>query len=121
MAVTLVGGIQRLRFGGYTALETLTQATATGAQSISLDTLITHVGLGTATGFNLNTYTLANGTEGQWKHVLATATGEGKVAFTGTATGQWVLDTADDHLALRFLTGRWRVLSSAGATLATAT
>jgi hypothetical protein len=121
MPVSLVGGALRPRFAGYVARETFTQSTATVAQAIALGTLVTHVGMGSATGFNLNTYSLAAGTEGQEKYILATATGEAKISLTGTATGQWVLDAADDWLKVVYLTAKWHVLSSAGATLATST
>ena len=120
MAISLIGGPIAQRRGGAFAKEVLTQSTATTFQAISLVTGLTTVGMGTAT--DLNMYSLAAGTENQEKFILATATGEARIFLNGgTATGLWILGSADDWLVTRFFGGSWRIIQTNGATLATAT
>lgn len=96
--------------------------TATATGEIALTTDLTELPGGTATGFSADVFTLstASAVEGQEKTVVMLATGETKVALTGTATGRFVLSDEDDLLVLRFLRAKWRVIQSS-ATLATAT
>ena len=120
MSVSVTGGKIPDR-GGF-AKETLSASTATTPQAIALTTELTVVGGGTGTGFEVNVFTLstASAIEGQTKTVMATATCEAKVAFTGTATGRLVLAQADDMIEMRYLDGKWRIIQTT-ATVATAT
>ena len=121
MAVTIIAGVPRKRGTGYRVKETLSQSTATSFQACSLDTQITHLGMGTATGIERNLYSLASGAlEGQDKSFLTTGTGEAKLYLTGTATGMHVFSEADDYLLTRYEGGKWRILVSS-ATLASTT
>lgn len=121
MAVAIIGGPLKERFTGWTAREILTQSTATANQAVTLNTAITHVGMGTATGFDLNRYSLAAGTESQAKIVLATATGEATLSMAGTSTGGLVFTEANDMVKLEYWTGLWRLMANSGATIATST
>ena len=121
MSISVTAGpvAQRAAF----ALETLAQSTSTTPQAIALTTPLTILGGGTATGFHRNVFTLstASAVEGQEKGILMTASGEAKIAFTGTATGRFVLTQADDLLYLKMFNHKWRVASYTLATLATST
>ena len=120
MAVSIIGGPIRRRREGF-AQDTYTQSTATADQSLSLDTDLSLLGMGTATGFNRNGYSLASGIEGQEKFILSTGTGEAKVAWQGMiVTGRSVLDTPGDFVFLRYFGGAWRLIEQT-ATTATAT
>ena len=109
--------------GSEYAKQTLSQSTATAFQAINLYVDRAHLGMGTATGFSLNRYSLATGAKEGWTvSILATATGEAKVHLGGgTATGLWVFGTADTYLRAIYEEHKWRVLTNSGATLATAT
>ena len=48
------------------------------------------------------------------------ATGEAKLAFTGTATGRLTFTEADDAAHMRFINDKWYILNTS-ATLAAAT
>ena len=112
----------RKRPGDWHSVETLTQSTATTPQSLNLTVDLSYLGMGTATGFGVNGYRVTDGFGGLRHFMVATASGEAKVFVdTGTATGAWVLDAVDDFLALYWLGGKWRLMASSGATLATAT
>ena len=126
--------------------ETLTQSTATTVQSLSLQTEISILGMGTATGFARNRYELASGAvEGQEKLVIAEATGEAylrvsaqsgripmQIAFASlptatnsdslyvTSTGDWVFQSAEDYILLKYISGVWTYIALVGATYATA-
>ena len=124
MAVTLVNTERRAEGGGtFSSAESLTQSTATAAQSVSLNTDVTSLGGGTATGFGVNTYELATGAvEGREKLVQLGATGEAKLSLGGgTATGQLVFAADGDLVLLRYINDVWMVMNTVGATLATAT
>lgn len=125
MAVTLSTVAERRHEGGGTfgSLESLTQSTATAAQSVSLVHDVTTLGAGTATGFGVNTYELATGAvEGREKLVQMGATGEAKLSVGGgTATGQLVFQADGDMVLMRYLNNTWLVDKTVGATLATAT
>lgn len=121
MAVSVTAGpvAQRAAF----AMETLAQSTSTVPQALALTTPLTILGGGTATGFHRNVFTLstASAVEGQEKAILMTASGEAKIAFTGTATGRFVLTLADDLLMLKMFNYKWRVVSAPLTTLASST
>ena len=121
MAISVTAGPvqQRAAF----ARETLAQSTATVAQALALTTPLTVLTGGTATGFERNVFTLstASAVEGQEKAILMTASGEAKIAFTGTATGRVVMTQADDLLLLKMFNHKWRVVSRPFATLASST
>ena len=121
VAISVTAGpvAQRAAF----ALETLAQSTSTTPQALALTTPLTILGGGTATGFHRNVFTLstASAVEGQEKGILMTATGEAYIAFTGTATGRFVLRQPDDFLLLKMFNHKWRVSSYTLATLATST
>jgi len=121
MTVTLTAGALQYRGGAYQAKEDLTQSTATAKQALSVSTDISTLGGGTATGFNVDNYSVAAGVEGQTKTVVMLATGEAKVELTGTATGKYVLSTADAVLELRYINAKWRATFNDGATIATST
>ena len=122
MSVTIIGGVPRKRGAGYRTKQSLTQSTATSYQTVSLDTELTCLGMGTATGIARNLYSLASGAvEGMDKSILSTATGEAHLLITvGTATGMHVFTEADDYLLTRYEDGKWRILVSS-ATLASTT
>ena len=127
LSITITGGAVGERRKGWFAAETLNPSTSTVPQAIALTTELTILstatgGTATATGFLRNVFTLstASAVEGQNKAIIMTGTGEAKIAFTGTATGRWVLSLADDNLMLRMLNRKWRVVNRT-ATTATAT
>ena len=120
MAVSIIGGPIHRRRSGF-AQDTYTQSTATTDQALSLNTDLSLLGMGSATGFGLNLYSLASGIEGQEKWVLSTGTGEAKLAWQGmTVTGRSVLDANGDFVFLRYVGGAWRLVQQT-ATIATAT
>lgn len=94
MTITLNTGDPQVRAGTFSDVETLTQSTATARQSISVRTMVTQIGGGTATGFGVNLFTVASyatagagPVEGMEKYITMLATGEAKVVFNGMATG----------------------------------
>lgn len=147
MAVTTITGGVQVQEGTIRSTETMTQSTATTPQSLSLFTDVSVLGAGTATGTAArNLYTLGSGNhEGQEKWIYMTATGEASVIFTqpsgriwgsiafglasatdvdqswASATGQYVMQAADDCLGVKWLNDAWTVFYSRGATLATTT
>ena len=149
MAVTITGGEVQKKGGTWQSIETLTQSTATVPQAISLNTDVTVLGMGTASGFPRNKYTLATGAvEGMEKLIISSATGEATVfipsattllpfhvAFAAlttattadavlggsTATGQWVFQSDGDFVYLKYMNGLWHFQDLAGATKATVT
>jgi hypothetical protein len=122
VAITITADRSRRRGGTFRSTESLTQSTATAYQSVNLTTDLTTLGMGTATGFGLNQYRVTDGFAGLSKSFLATASGEAKLVLdSGTATGQWVLDSPDDFLVFRFEGFKWRLLVNSGCTNATAT
>ena len=120
MTVTLTAGARQYRGGSYQAKEDLTQSTATAKQALSVNADISTLAGGTATGFNVDNYTLAAGVEGQLKTIVMLATGEAKVELTGTATGKYTFLLADSLLDLRYINAKWRVVVNS-ATIATST
>ena len=122
MAITVTGDAIARRGGSYFAEETATQSTATAFQALATTTDLAVLGGGTATGHARNRYSLAEGTEGEWKFVLMNATGEAHLYFaSGTATGMWVFSASNQLMHARFLKGLWRILESGGATTSTST
>lgn len=128
MSVVVTAGYPRKRFNDWFARETLNPSTSTTPQTISVPAQLTIFstatgGTATATGFLVNQFVLPTATavEGQIKTLLCMGTGEYKVTFTGTATGAWVFDNAEDFLQLQMLQGKWRIIAPSGATLATST
>ena len=120
MPITAIGPGPPLRGTGWRIKQTFTQSTASTAQSISPYTDLCVLGVGTATGFLINVYTLASSADGKELSLLVTGTGEAKVAMTGTATGLWVLTEADDRVRILHENGKWYIQNST-ATLATST
>lgn len=120
MTITITGGKIARRGGDLHSTEALAQSTATTVREINLTTDVTTLSGGTATGFGIDVYNLAEGTEGQTKEILMLASGEAEVTLAGTATGRLVYSDADDYTALRFTGGKWRIQTNT-ATLATAT
>lgn len=115
MAVSVVGGPQRRRGGGdNVSRQTFTQSTATADQLINLFADQVTLGVGTATGFVRNRYTLATGAE-EGKEIVIFVTGTGET-YTylggGTATGRIKLDHTDDWLLARYWFGRWWILAA---------
>ena len=101
--------------------ESFTQSTATAFQSLALHTDVVRLGVGTATGFDRNRYSLASGAdELREKFIHVTGTGEAYLYVAGTSTGLFVLNEADDFVSLKYADGKWRVLSNT-ATVATST
>ena len=129
MSIEIIAGKSRERGDGWFALETLNPSTSTSPQTISLDAPLTRVstatgGTATAVGFEINVFTLstASAVEGQTKAFLMTGTGEAKLIVTsGTATGRWVLNAADDYVKFVMHNRKWRLEVNSGATLATST
>jgi hypothetical protein len=148
MAITATTAGDRLRFRGtFQSIETMTQSTATTPQALSVTTDVSLLGGGTATGAAVrNLYTLGSGVEGQEKVIYMTATGEASVIFTqpsgrlpvqvsstivpsatavdaiwASATGQYVLQAADEYVRAVWMNSAWHVIESRGATLATTT
>lgn len=125
MAIT-IGTEYPGRPWGYGDSESLTQSTATTAQSISAVVPITYLGMGTASGDNRNNlYTLpatttasgvvGDAVEGMEKFLVATATGEAAV-YIEMATGRvpWeaamminATATVAIDQAMASATGRW--------------
>lgn len=147
MAITIAAGDKQTN-STWQSPETLTQSTATAFQALSLKTDISVLGMGTATGFGLNRYSLASGAvEGQEKLIVSSASGEAKLFVVGptqgrlplniamesnatattvdallaSATGLWVFQSDGDYILCRFMNGVWNYMDSKGATLATAT
>lgn len=138
MALTLSGGDQQSHGGTFMGIENLSQSTATAFAVISVTKNVTVLGMGTATGHNLNRYSLASSAvEGQEKIIRSEATGEAKVYVGGghsgrlpfhvafwalgtattvdgagavTATGLWYFTATDQALGLKFIDGRWRYM-----------
>lgn len=128
MSVSVTGGVVPSRGKGWFSQEILNPSTATANQSIALHVPLTLFstasgGTATATGFNVNRYTLptASAIEGEEKAIILTGTGEYKIHLTGTATGAFVMTTADTHLRVVMLANKWRVKTNSGATIATST
>ena len=128
MSISVTGGVVPSRGEGWFTLETLNPSTATADQSLALHVPLTIMstatgGTATATGFNVNRYTLstASAIEGEEKSIILTGTGEYKIFFTGTATGAFVMTAANAHLRVAMLNRKWRVLVNSGATIATST
>ena len=147
MTITINGGSQVRQEGTFQSKEDLTQSTATSRQSISLRTPVTTFSGGTATGFGVDLYTLADGNEGDEKVIVMLATGEAKMVFTtmatgvhyigkdtagiatatgyagmisGAATGALTFTTAHQYVRCKFFNGGWNILGGQ-ATFATAT
>ena len=148
MAIGTTTGGERLKFAGtFQSVESMTQSTSTVPQALSLNTDVSILGAGTATGTSArNIYTLGTGVEGQEKTIYMTATGEASVVFTqpagrlhnyfefstttvgpatvlsaASATGQYVLQAADDFVLVKWLNDAWQVMAFSGATLGTTT
>lgn len=124
MAISTTVGAQIRPVESVSAIETMTQSTATAAQSIATSFAVTTLGAGTATGtLSLNQYLLATGDgwELMEKIVQMAATGEATLQFTGTATGAHVFQADGDFIDLKQINGTWWVQNLSGATLATAT
>lgn len=147
MAITISAGDKQTN-STWQSQETLTQSTATAFQALSLKTDISVLGMGTATGFARNLYSLASGAvEGQEKLIICSATGEAKLFVAGptqgrlplnvamennstattvdallaSATGLWTFQTDGDYILCKFMNGVWNYMDSKGATLATST
>ena len=96
MALTIAAG-QRHTPAQSGSIDQMTQSTATAAQAMSLTEHISTMAGGTATGFNVNNYSLGSGVDGLEKFIYQLATGESKLHLTmatgihffgtGTATG----------------------------------
>ena len=122
MPIGIIAGAPVLRGLGEYSKQTFTQATATAFQAVNLFVQRVHLGVGTATGFARNRYSLATGAaEGQIVSFLTTGTCEAYLAFAGTATGMLVFTEADDYARLEYEDDKWRILANSGATLATST
>ena len=122
MSVSVTGGVEERRGGGYFTEETATQSTATTFATLATAADLTTVVGGTATSFIRNRYLLASGAvEGQWRTIIMSGTGEAYVLLaSGTATGMLVF-TANAQIAwLRALGGKWRILETT-ASLASST
>lgn len=119
----------QFRYGMIRSMEWMTNApTSTEPQALSTTLDVSNLGAGTSTatgGGILNLYTLGAGQEGQTKWIglgsTTAATGHASVVFTGTATGQHVLQAAADYLELKFVNDTWMVQNFLGATLSTGT
>lgn len=127
MSISVTGG-RALEHGFGFACETLNPSTSTSPQTLAIHVPLTLLstatgGTGTATGFEINVFTLptASVAEGEEKSIILTGTGEAKLGLTGTASGRWVMTAADTHLRFKMLNFKWRLLVNAGATVATAT
>lgn len=119
MSFTVTSPRTQVVYAGIGAEEVLTQSTATAAQSVSLTTFITNVGMGTATGQN-NVYDLAAGQPGQMKFFQATATGEAKLILDGTtATGRLIFTTADSRAMVVYGATGWKQVNVSTLTTAT--
>ena len=128
MSIVVTGGRPTELRDGWFAVETLNPSTSTSRQSIAIHAPLTLLstatgGTATATGFEINVFSLSTASvaEGEEKSIIMTGTGEAKIELTGTATGRWVLNEADDHLRFKMLGRRWRLVANSGATVATST
>ena len=129
MTITVIVPREQVHRGGtFGSNQFMTQSTSTTPQAVNVTDDISLLGAGTAsaTGGGINNlYTLAAGIEGQEKVIGlgsgTAATGMASVVFTGTATGQHVLQAAADILYMKFINDQWMLLSSLGATLSTGT
>jgi hypothetical protein len=126
MAIEITRGTQ-LGNGTFGSLETYSQSTATGYQTLSQNHSVLTLGMGTATGFNLNRYVLASSTattgekEGMELTIQSGATGEAKVAVPlSTSTGAYVFQSDGDFVRLRMTNSSWREIDLLGPTIATA-
>lgn len=104
MSVSTTGGEAKQR--PFHTTEALSFATT--AQAVSLTTDVTTLPGGTGT----DSFSLAAGTEGQWKEILMLATGQSTVTLTGTATGDLVLTEGDDYIVTRFTASKWRIVQT---------
>src|SRR3990170_739373 len=91
MAIGTITGGERLKFAGtFQSVESMTQSTSTVPQALSLNTDVSILGAGTATGSSArNIYSLGTGVEGQEKYIYMTATGEASVGMTLTSGRLW--------------------------------
>lgn len=106
MSIAVTGGqLEERRFH---TTETLAGSTATIARALSLTTPVTAVAGGN--------YTLADGTEGQQKEIVMSASGSAAISLTGTATGDLVLTLEDDYILTRFTSSKWRLVQSSATT-----
>ena len=124
MAISVIAGRKRGRGTGDYSKETISQSTATAFQAVNLFVGRVHLGMGTATGFARNRYSIAatGADEGSTVSFLTTGTGEAHLHLgAGTATGLWVFTETDDYLLTKLEDGKWRVLTNSGVTQATAT
>lgn len=82
--------------------ETLTQSTATSNQTISTQTDVTILGMGTATGFARNRYLLSTSgaVEGQEKLIISQATGEAYVLVNNVGPTQGLIPINVGHVLL---------------------
>jgi hypothetical protein len=121
--ISVVSG-QREQRGrpGERARQTLTQSTATHYQNVDLFSDSIVMGVGTATGFELNRYRLASdAVEGQEVSLYVTGTGEANLLLqAGTATAHWVFTEKDDYMKTQFFGDKWWVHYTS-ATLASST
>ena len=123
MAISIVGGVIKRRGGDKTARESFSQSAATAYQNLDPTVDISVLGVGGATGFNVNRYLLAatGVVPRTTKYILTTGTGEAKlIVDTTTATGAWVFTALDSFMKTEFIEGKWRVIQTT-ATVATAT
>ena len=119
MSVNIIAGPAASR--GVRVEETFGQSTATVFRPLSLTTELSVLGGGSATGFEVQRYSLASGAlEGQDKAIILPINGEANVYIAGTATGLHVFSAADDYVLARYERGKWRVIVSS-ATIATGT
>ena len=143
----LTPGTQVQHGAGRNSIEVLTQSTATAAQTLSVNTYVSVLGAGTATGSNgINVYVLPAGPVGTEKFITLSATGEATLRLTmatgqhywgrdlgglasasqtanawiGAATGAFVLTAKGQWLRTLFTDDAWVVLGGV-ATIATAT
>lgn len=146
MAISITPGTQYMVPGNQN-IDTMSQSTATAAQTISVTQYISVLGAGTATGTNsVNVYTLPAGPDGTEKLIYLAATGEATLrmtmatgqhvfgrdlanvasatnvacAFIGAATGAFVFNAKARWLKLLCLDEGWTVMGG-NATIATAT
>lgn len=146
MAVT-INGSQISTKVSWGARESMTQSTATAFRSLSVTKEVSVLGMGTATGFARNLYSLpTTGVEGSEKLIVSSATGEAYVfvptrsgrmspaasllavstatsvdAMWASATGMWKFVADGDWLLCKMINGTWEVLAGDGVTMATAT
>ena len=121
--VEITAGAGEGRGVGWQSRDTITQATATALQALSLTTqyaLLVPLG-GTGTAFSDGGVSLAAGFDGQLQQVIMSATGEITLHMTGTSTGALVYTEAEDFTAFLFINSIWRRINNSGATVAAAT